>query len=377
MSAISVAGVVRTFPVRPPVAALAGVDLQVPEGHLVAVLGPSGCGKTTLLRAIAGLERPDAGSIRIGETVVDADDVHVPPHRRSVGLVPQEGALFPHLDVAGNVSFGLARQGRSERTRRTAELLELIGLPDLGRRRPHELSGGQQQRIALARALAPEPAVVLLDEPFSALDTGLRSALRREVSSLLRRQGTTAMLVTHDQTEALTMADTVAVMRGGEIVQQGTPDEVYRRPLDAWVGAFVGDAVRVDGRRRGEDEVDGPLGPARLAHDFAHHDAVEVSVFVRPEQIRLAPPGSPPERTAAARVLDARFQGPEILVDLAVGEDGGEVVTARWPSTSPVPVGSAVRVVVEGPVLAHARTAPASDGGGLPRGAAPPPPTPD
>ncbi len=337
----------RTYRGRHVVRALRSVSVEVEKGSLLAVLGPSGCGKTTLLRTLAGLERPDSGSIRLGERELDGPGVHVAPDKRAIGLVPQEGALFPHLDVAGNVGFGLQRLGRRERNERVDELLTLVGLPGLGRRRPHQLSGGQQQRVAVARALAPSPEVVLLDEPFSALDTGLRAALRDEVSATLRTAGTTAVLVTHDQTEALTMSDTLAVMRDGEIVQAGPPADVYRRPRDGWTARFLGDAVLVPGSRSGSAAVTCALGATHLASDFAHHDATEVLVFCRPEQLR--PVGADDDGIDAS-VTAVRFLGPDAMVTLVIGDQS---LSARWPSALLPRVGDRTRVAVTGDVLAY------------------------
>jgi iron(III) transport system ATP-binding protein len=222
---------------------LRGLDLEVPAGTLTAVLGPSGCGKTTLLRLLAGFERPDGGTVRLGGRELAGPGVHVAAERRRIGLVPQEGALFPHLSVAANVGFGLPRRRRAARV---AELLELLDLGGLGKRRPDQLSGGQQQRVALARALAPTPEVILLDEPFDALDAGLRAQVRAEVRDALRRTGTTGLLVTHDQEEALSLADLVAAMRDGAIAQLAPPRVLYREPVDAEVARFVGEAVLLD-----------------------------------------------------------------------------------------------------------------------------------
>ncbi|CAN5759895.1 ABC transporter ATP-binding protein [soil metagenome] len=361
MSAIEARGLTRTFPTRPPVTALRSVDLSVPDGSILAVLGPSGCGKTTLLRTLAGMERPDAGSVEIGGRTLDAHGTHLPPEKRAVGLVPQEGALFPHLDVAANVSFGLRGRPRPDRVERVRELLALVGLESMGDRRPHELSGGQQQRVALARALAPDPTVVLLDEPFSALDTGLRATLRDQVATTIRASGTTAILVTHDQVEALTMADTVAVMRDGRIVQTGSPVDVYQWPVDEWVARFLGDAVVLPGRRVStpgmRDAVEWPLGKSVLTEGYGHHDGPEVAVFCRPEQVaRIHGATGTAGVAVVATVKAVRFAGPDATVSLTI--DGYEV-DARWPTSELPHPGAEVHVSVAGTVLAFAPSPPA------------------
>ena len=280
MTALTVSQVTKRFG---DTTALAGVDLRVPDGSLTAVLGPSGCGKTTLLRLVAGFGDPDAGTIEFGDQQVFSPGHSVAAQRRRVGYVPQEGALFPHVDVATNIGFGLPRAERRA-ARRAAELLDLVGLDaSLARRLPHQLSGGQQQRVALARALAPRPSLVLLDEPFSSLDAGLRLSTARAVTEALRANRTTALLVTHDQNEALSLADQVAVMAAGRITQVGPPLEVYTSPTDPAVAAFVGAAVFV---------------PAVVTGHIAHCDLGkllvppgsaqgEVRLLVRPEQIKL------------------------------------------------------------------------------------------
>ena len=356
MSTVSVRGLTRTFAGRQPVAALRSVDLDVADGSLVAVLGPSGCGKTTLLRTLAGMERPDAGSIHLGDRLLAGDGVFVAPERRAIGLVPQEGALFPHLDVRRNISFGLKGLPRAATNARVAELLDLVGLPGHERRRPHQLSGGQQQRVALARALAPRPEVVLLDEPFSALDTGLRSALRDQVLDTLHEAGTTAVLVTHDQVEAMTMADTLAVMHDGVIVQVGTPSEVYLRPVDEWTAGFLGDAVLLPGTRNGST-VTCALGTLPLADDAAHHPGRDVTVFLRPEQLRpaLAADEANGRRhgSVSATITRIRFQGPDAMVDLAIADTQ---IIARWSTIELPAEGQRVDLVVSGPALAFSRT---------------------
>ena len=227
------------------------VSVSVAAGSIVSLLGPSGCGKTSLLRAIAGLERPAAGSISIGGRAVSGPGAWVKPEHRSVGMVFQDGALFPHLTVAQNVEFGLnaahIRADRTERAARVAELLDLVDLAGLDERLPETLSGGQRQRVALARSLAPNPSVLLLDEPFSALDAGLRVHVRAEVARILREVGVTSIFVTHDQDEAFVLGDRVAVMRDGRVEQFGAPDELYRSPTSKWVARFVGEANFVPG----------------------------------------------------------------------------------------------------------------------------------
>ena len=282
-------GVTKSFG---EVRAVDGVDLAVPHGAICALLGPSGCGKTTLLRLVAGFERPDAGAIRIGSEEVAGPAKDVPAERRHVGMVFQDYALFPHLDVAANVGYGLDRVGRADRV---AEVLALVGLEGLGNRHVHGMSGGQQQRVALARALAPEPRVILLDEPFSNLDAGLRDRLRREMREILGRAGVTALFVTHDQDEALSIADTVAVMRDGRIMQRGTPEEVYTRPSTGWVADFLGEALRFRGASRA-GRVEFEL--ATLPIDPGFEGPVEV--LVRPESIGLTSGARPPTKMPGA-----------------------------------------------------------------------------
>ena len=313
---------------------LRGVDVDVEGGELLAVLGPSGCGKTTLLRAVAGFVTPRAGSISVGGRVLVDGRTFVPAHRRRVAVVPQEGALFPHLTVAGNVGFGLPRS--AARGARVAELLALAGLEGLGERMPHELSGGQQQRVAVARALAPEPDVVLLDEPFSALDAALRASLRADVRDLLRRSGTTAVLVTHDQEEALSVADTVAVMRDGVIVQQGPPARVYGSPADLDVGTFLGAANVLPGRATGT-AVDTPLGRLPLAVATTG----DVRVLVRPEHLVVGADG------VEGEVVERRYYGHDAMLVVRVGD---RPVLVR--TTGDVAVGARVRVSHPGPVTA-------------------------
>lgn len=226
---------------------LRDVSLELEQGQLLAVLGPSGAGKSTLLRLIAGFDRVTSGEIVLAGKTLSSPKTLVPPEKRSIGIVPQDAALFPHLTVAQNIGFGLGKLSPAERQDRVSELLELTRLTELADRKPDQLSGGQSQRVALARALAPKPSLVLLDEPFSALDAELRSELREQVREVLRAENATAILVTHDQEEALSLADRVAVLRAGEIIQIGTPAEIYNAPADVGIATFLGDSVLVDG----------------------------------------------------------------------------------------------------------------------------------
>ena len=279
--AIDVAGLHKRFG-RTPV--LRGIDLHVPEGAVVALLGPSGCGKTTLLRTIAGLEPADAGTVVIGGRPVVGPGVDVPPERRRVGMVFQDWALFPHLDVAGNVGYGLPRRERS--AARIEAALELVGLGGMARRQPGTLSGGQQQRVALARAIAPQPSVLLLDEPFSNLDTTLRVQVRTELHHLLVELGITAVFVTHDQEEAFVLGDQVAVMVGGEIVQQAPPADLYAHPATPWVARFIGDANLIPGIASGASARTS-VGEIPLL--VSSHEAT--TVLLRPEDLRLSAGG--------------------------------------------------------------------------------------
>jgi len=364
-SALSVEGLSKSFAAGPPVLRL--LDLDVPSGSLTAVLGPSGCGKTTLLRAIAGFERVDAGTIRVGERVVCDERTHLAPERRGVGFVAQEGALFPHLDVAANIAFGLPRSerragraparavgGRAPASpRRVDELLELVGLSGLASRYPHELSGGQQQRVALARALAPEPRLVLLDEPFDALDAGLRAQVRAEVRAALLDSGATGLLVTHDQQEALSLADVVAVMRDGAIVQSASPQALYRDPVDAELAGFLGEAVLLAARLHAE-HADTALGRlairGELAHDGRLGEGAPGTVMLRPEQILCREPGAEGPR---GRVLATEFFGHDATVRIALEDPTAPPVSARAAGHRLPQVGEQVSLQIEGTALAY------------------------
>ncbi len=325
------------------VVAVDGVNLSVAESEFVAILGPSGCGKTTLLRLIAGFERPDAGGIEIAGQPVAGPRRNVPPEGRRIGMVFQESALFPHLDVSGNIGFGLPRRRRSERV---AELVALVGLAGLQRRMPHELSGGQQQRVALARALAPDPALILLDEPFSSLDATLRSQLRGEVRAILRAAGATTLFVTHDQGEALELSDRIAVMRAGRIEQLSTPDELYLRPVNRFVAGFVGEANLLPGEVR-HGEVQTIVGRFRAANG-ALADGTRAEVLLRPEQLHMLPVSrlaSAPRPGSVMRIVRRVFHGSEVHHVLQ-GASGLELEAAT-PSSATLEIGT--------DVIAHAR----------------------
>ena len=341
-ASLRVRGLVKSF--EQPV--LRGLDLDVEPGTLTALLGPSGCGKTTLLRLVAGFDRADAGTVevdgRLVEAHVDGSSLHVPPERRRVGVVPQEGALFPHLSVRDNVAFGLPRPARSGT--RPDEVLELVGLAGLGDRMPHELSGGQQQRVAVARALAPGPSLVLLDEPFSALDAGLRASVRAEVRTSLQLAGATAVLVTHDQQEALSVADVVAVVREGRVVQAASPEEVYLCPADLGVATFVGEAVVLAGSASGSS-VDSALGRLQLQSPASG----AVDVVLRPEQLEVGLPGEGVD----AVVVGREFYGHDALLRLRLPD--GAPLTARTHGSRLPAEGSTVRVGCRTPVVAFPR----------------------
>jgi iron(III) transport system ATP-binding protein len=351
MTELRIEGLTKSYgPQAPPV--LDGLDLTVPGGALVAVLGPSGCGKTTLLRIIAGFLRADAGSVTVGERILTGPGIHLPPERRRIGIVPQEGALFPHLSVARNVAFGLRGVDRTARRRRTEEMLELVGLAGHGARMPHELSGGQQQRIALARALAPRPALVLLDEPFNALDSALRAGVRADVRTALRLSGATAVLVTHDQQEALSTADLVAVVRDGRVAQCDTPQQVYRRPADAWVAGFVGDAVLLPVTAHNGGTADTALGTIPLATDAGAGTVTGIgtgTVLLRPEQLELTEPAS---ATAGGTVTEVRFYGHDAMITVTVdGLDHPVDIRAAGPLS--VQPGERTGIRVKGKAVLH------------------------
>ena len=328
-AAIRLEGVSKSFGATH---AVREVSLEIVHGELMAVLGPSGCGKTTLLRLVAGFEDPDRGRVTVGDEIVAGPGAIVPPEKRRVGMVFQDYALFPHLTVEANIAFGLARRPRDEREALTRGTLELVGLQHKAGRYPHELSGGERQRVALARALAPEPEVVLLDEPFSSLDATLRADLRREVELILRDAEATALLVTHDQEEALSLADRLAVMREGRIVQVGAPEEVYGRPASRWAAQFVGEVNVLAGVAR-EGGVETELG----RFDLRAPATGTVHVAVRPEQLELTA-----RHDGNAEVVSREFRGHDVLYRLR--HEGGRTVLVQLPSLELYDVGARVFV---------------------------------
>ncbi len=393
MAALSIAGLTQSFD---GVQVLRGVDLAVASGSLVAILGPSGSGKTTLLRLICGFERAEQGTIRVGSTMVSGPGVHLPPDRRQIGYVPQEGGLFPHLSVADNIVFGLPRALRKTQ-HRVGELLEMVGLPaSFATRAPQQLSGGQQQRVALARALAPAPALVLLDEPFSALDTALRQETRQAVADALVASGATALLVTHDQSEALSMGSEVAVLWEGRLLQVATPAVLYRTPATRELARFVGEAVLLDGTVR-ESWVHCALGRVPVAADLRRDRGANVDVMLRPEQIRVVPramsvsaeapvpalaltlasvqqggdgcgvpgldaeseeqaaAGSALEGEVTARVAEVTYFGHDASIRLQLDREPSQLVSARVSGQVPLAAGQPVSLSIEGGAVIYSR----------------------
>ncbi|KWF29249.1 ABC transporter ATP-binding protein [Burkholderia pseudomultivorans] len=349
MSELRIHGLSKSFG---PHTVLHDIDLTVRRGSRLALLGPSGSGKTTLLRVLCGFERAERGIVEIDGRRVAAPGLHLPPEQRRIGYVPQEGALFPHLSVADNIAFGLPRAAR-RRHHRVDALLEMVGLPaSYASRAPQQLSGGQQQRVALARALAPEPSLVILDEPFSALDTSLRHETRSAVADALAAAGATSVLVTHDQPEAMTLGDEVAVLWQGRLVQTAAPQTLYRQPVTRDVASFVGQAVLLAGQVRA-GHIACALGELPLVALLPDGPA---DAMLRPEQIGIVPIAHPDAaRGHAATVEATQFAGQDADVLARVEAAPDTLVRARVPGHRCPTVGERVALVVDGAVMAYAR----------------------
>ncbi|MFI2282409.1 ABC transporter ATP-binding protein [Nocardia beijingensis] len=343
MSRVVVADVSKTFG---HTRVLGGISLDVPDHTATAVVGSSGCGKTTLLRVIAGFEAPDTGSVSIGTETVVGERLSVPPQRRNIGYVAQDGALFPHLTVGQNIAYGLPGLRRSNRGR-VHELLEMVSLDaSYADRRPHQLSGGQQQRVALARALARKPSVMLLDEPFSALDAGLRATTRQAVADTLREAGMTSILVTHDQEEALSFAEQVAVMREGRFTQVGTPEEVYATPKDLFTARFLGDCVLLDAVVEA-DVAKCALGRIPVQRDAASGPA---TIMLRPEQLVAHVASESEGETGRVRAVD--FRGADVILTIELEGSATPIRVRRASVAAPV-TGQRVRLEVIGSAVAY------------------------
>ena len=321
-------------------AVLQGFGFDLEAGEIACLLGHSGCGKTTALRAVAGFEQPERGRIALQERTLSDGRLFVPPHLRRIGMVFQDYALFPHLNVADNIAFGLSGHSAEARKARVAELLSLIGLPDYGGHYPHQLSGGQQQRVALARALAPKPELVLLDEPFSNLDADLRTRLSKEVRSLLKQEKTSALLVTHDQQEAFAMADKIGIMADGRLQQWDTPYNLYHNPATPAIAGFIGQGVLLRGQMSGSHCVRLALG--EFCGVVPHHCQTcrEVDVLLRPDDVV-----HDDESPVSAEVLDKDFKGSYFIYTLRL--DSGETVLAHVPSHHNHPIGSRIGIRLE------------------------------
>ncbi|HVA44527.1 MAG TPA: ABC transporter ATP-binding protein [Acidimicrobiales bacterium] len=357
---------------------LEDLSLEVPVGSLTAILGPSGSGKTTLLRVVAGFERADQGAVVLSGRPVDRRRLWVSPEDRGIGYVPQEGGLFPHLDAEDNVAFGLRRSRRRGRRHQgfgghhhihrhgghgrslVRQYIEMVGLAGFEHRYPHQLSGGQQQRVALARALAVEPELVLLDEPFSSLDVSLRASVRDDLQRVLRESGKTAVLVTHDQDEALSIADQVAIIQHGRIGQVGAPAELYAKPADPEIARFLGAANLVTGTLRGGGAVTA-LGTLSLRSPGADRpvDGTPALVLIRPEQIEISPIGRPTGAIAglAGRVIHAEFYGHDCVTGVQPTEECGvDLITVRSQGGEAPRVGEEVTLVATGSTVAWPKT---------------------
>ena len=328
---------------------LADLSFSLAPGEIASLLGPSGCGKTTLLRAIAGLLQPSAGTIRLGTQLVGLSSVVLPAHKRQTGYVPQQGALFPHLNVARNIAFGLDKKSyaKQEITAITQEMLALIGMSGYENQMPTELSGGQQTRVALARALAVKPKMILLDEPFSALDAELRNELRTDVVALLRAQGTTAILVTHDREEALVSSDKVVLMRDGKIAQMGTPEDVYESPSSPSIAVSTGDALVLDAQKFSNGSISYAISPT-LNQELPSESGF---VVIRPEEITINKAGA---AGVPATLIQLDYYGHDAMLVLKIANDE-KLIRARLSGAIDFKVGDTVSIDHQGPVRFFAK----------------------
>jgi putative spermidine/putrescine transport system ATP-binding protein len=345
-------GVQRTFP---GVTALRGLDLEIENGELIALLGPSGCGKTTALKILGGFDRPDAGRV-----LVDGRDItNVPPNKRDMGMVFQAYSLFPNMDVRTNVAFGLRmrRQDKATRFKRADDLLALVGLSETANRYPYQLSGGQQQRVAIARALAIEPTVLLLDEPLSALDALVRAQLRAEIRALQQRLGITTLFVTHDQSEALSIADRVGVMHSGRLEQLDTPENIYRRPATPFVAEFVGAMNRLPGRIGDNHEVQVLGQRLTLLNPDGEQPGELVDALLRPEALHIAPDSGGP-----GTVTDRSFLGSAVRLEVTLEDTGQKVLVESSSLSAHLNLGDRIAMRILADSVVVARRAPPTAG---------------
>jgi iron(III) transport system ATP-binding protein len=324
------------------------LSFSLKEGEIASLLGPSGCGKTTLLRAVAGLLQPSQGTIRLGSQLVGLSSVVLPPHKRRTGYVPQQGALFPHLNVAKNIAFGLDKKELSSTQIKhiTSEMLELIGMSGYESRMPTELSGGQQTRVALARALAIKPKMVLLDEPFSALDAELRNELRSEVVALLRAQGTTAILVTHDREEALVSSDKVVLIRDGKVAQFGSPEEVYESPVSPSAAVSTGDALILSAQQFADGRTAYSISSSGLSSGLSSEKRQDGYVVIRPEEIVVSKNSG---NGVNGNLIQLDYYGHDAMLIVKL-LDHPEIIRARVVGPMDFEVGDAVSVEHHGPI---------------------------
>jgi iron(III) transport system ATP-binding protein len=319
------------------------LSFSLAQGQIAALLGPSGCGKTTLLRSIAGLIRPSEGQIRFGKQLVSFSSIHLPAHKRKIGYVPQEGALFPHLTISENIAFGINRNEFTKDQIRQImkEMLALTGMEGYGDRLPHQLSGGQQTRIALARALAIKPSIVLLDEPFSALDAELRAELRTDVIKLLRSQNTTAILVTHDREESLVSADVIALMRDGKILQSGTPEEVYSSPISPNIATSTGDALILQATELADGTTNYVLNPNKSLAKSLNTG----HIVIRPEEIKIK--RFTTDSLISGYIINIDYYGHDAMVSIDIAN---EHIQVRIPAPFDFAVGEEVALEHVGPL---------------------------